>query len=390
MRDEDFILGKFDNTSESCVQKSIHHCLAMIAPFVCDTICYGSMKRNIEGEEQFYEFMISLYYDMYREPEKFIVFAQPYEKYMAERTEKKDFVKKEKEHATDSRESTLRNVFQQAIQFYALFFYNLGIQDSILQQDTGHLIISKENYDIVLQKMERIHESFRNTKRYQVLAEMGVHIDDFLDHAETSNDSLSTSHVEVWIQGYQKAMFGLKYLCDAPDSKFKWMNYLRIDYQNAYEKAPTVKSICDTLPIESVTVIDKLEEILKDLKPKSKLRPLRGIVSDFRWKVEYSVKGKNVCGFYADRDYFMLCIYFNDFRNITEFAKVLDSEDHTLFEWFQAQFPERLCKCPYNRRVFFKEEPRRICGLSNRAEVMHPTPEDTEKALYIMKKFRGL
>lgn len=127
---------------------------------------------------------------------------------------------------------------------------------------------------------------------------------------------------------------------------------------------------------------------MSGMKVKTKIKPLRGIVSDFKWKVEYSCKGKNIWGFYADHEYFMLCIYFNHFQNITEFAKILYDEDRNLFQWFRNQFPERLCKCPNNRRVYFGDEPRRICGLSNRAEIVNPNDDDVEKALYLFKRMR--
>ena len=126
------------------------------------------------------------------------------------------------------------------------------------------------------------------------------------------------------------------------------------------------------------------------MKIKARIKPLRGIVSDFRWKVEYSHKGKNICGFYADTEYFMLCLYFNNFQNITEFAKVLYEQDRELFDWFKNQFPERLCKCPSNRRVYFANESRRICGLSNRAEIVNPDEDDVGRALHILRKYRKL
>ena len=86
----------------------------------------------------------------------------------------------------------------------------------------------------------------------------------------------------------------------------------------------------------------------------------------------------------------MLCIYFNYFMNITEFARSLHEEDSDLFHWFKAHFPERLCKCPNNRRVYFGEDPRRICGLSNRAEIVNPDSEDVERTLYILRRYRNI
>ena len=230
----------------------------------------------------------------------------------------------------------------------------------------------------MLQQMGRIHSAEKNNERYEWLASLGVQTE------EKDND------VYVSQKEYAHAMSGLWYLCKAPDSKYKWMNFLRLDYKNAYAPIPAVADICKTLSPENAEIVKKLEDSLAGMKIKVRIKPLRGIVSDFKWKVEYSSKGKNICGFYADPEYLMLCIYFNHFQNITEFAGNLYEEDIELFQWFQAQFPERLCKCPSNRRVYFGEEHRRICGLSNRAEIVNPDKEDVERALYILRRYRKI
>lgn len=348
-------------------KRSVQHCLAMIASFA------ASDPEREEGQRQFYQFMISIYEGMYENPEEYLVFPAPYEDYIRRKSGEE---KKERAHATDSRESTLRNTFQQAIQFYALYLYRVGVQCEGMEEQS--LVITREKYEDVLEQMERLHESKYNAERYRVLEHLGL-------RTWEEDDRVHIVHGE---QG--KAMEGLLYLCKAPDSKYKWMNFLRLDYKNAYSPIPTVEDIRRTLPEKSREIVGKLEEHLGAWKIKAKIKPLRGIVSDFRWKVEYSHKGKNICGFYADNEYFMLCIYFNHHQNITDFAEVLRQENPDMFQWFQAQFPERLCKCPNNRRVFFGEESRRICGLSNRAEVVNPDEEDLERALWVLRKYRGL
>ncbi len=352
---------------ETYTHRSIKHCLDMIAPFE------GSEHQIKDGQLQFYRFMVSLYRNMYEDPEKYMVFPKPYEEYIA-----KPKGKKEKEHTSNSRESTLRNTFQQAIQFYALYFYNLGVNCDGIDEKDGSLAIAKEKYFDVLNRMNSIHDSKYNAERYEVLSQLGVRT--------YENDD----KVSITIMGYSNAMSGVQYLCKAPDSKYKWMNFLRLDYKNAYSPIPTVDDICKTLPLERAELVGILEDNLSDFKIKKKIRPLRGIVSDFKWKVEYSYKGKNICGFYADNSYFMLCIYFNNFQNITDFAADLYAEDIKLFQWFKKQFPERLCKCPSNRRVYFGDESRRICGMSNRAEIVDPDNNDIENALYILKKYRKI
>lgn len=352
-------------------QRSIKHCLDMIAPF-------EAKEQPEEGKLQFYQFMVSLYQAMYNNPEEFMVFPAPYEEYIVKLKQQESQRKKEKEHANNSRESTLRNTFQQAIQFYALYFYNIGIRCKGIDKQSGSLIILKEDYTDVMNRMNRIHASKYNPERYEVLAKLGVLVSE-------CGDTVNIIH-----KTYTRAMEGVEYLCKAPESKYKWMNFLRLDYKNAYSPIPTVDDICKTLPVKSADVVKKLEDNLAGIKIKAKIRPLRGITSDFKWKVEYSYKGKNICGFYADNEYFMLCIYFNNFQNINEFAKILNEEDHELFQWFKAQFPERLCKCPSNRRVYFGDEPRRICGLSNRAEIVDPGDDDIDRALYILRKYRNI
>lgn len=254
-------------------------------------------KRQEEGgQSQFYEFMLSLYREMYQKPEEYLVFPQPYEEYMKKLKEQEAGKKKEKEHVTNSRESTLRNTFQQAIQFYALYLYRVGLKSKGIDGQTGALLLRKEDYADVIGQMERIHESQYNDARYEVLAKCGIGV-------EEDGDTIFIVH-----RDYPQMMEGIAYLCKAPDSKYKWMNFLRLDFKNAYSPIPTVDDICKTLPAESVEVVKKLETDLAGRKVKTKIRPLRGIVSDFKWKVEYSCKGKNICGFYADKEF--LCFVF--------------------------------------------------------------------------------
>ena len=353
-------------------QRSVKHCLDMIAPFE------ASDQQSEKGQHDFYRLMVSIYQGMYENPEEYLVFPAPYEEYMEKLKQRTPRKKKEKEHVNDSRESTLRNTFQQAIQFYAKYFYNLGLKSRCIDESSGSLVVPKGDYEYVLQQMGRIHSAEKNADRYERLESLGV-------QTEEKDNDVYISHKE-----YTHAMSGLWYLCKAPDSKYKWMNFLRLDYKNAYAPIPTVEDICRTLSPDNAEIVKRLEDSLTGMKVRERIKPLRGIVSDFKWKVEYSSKGKNICGFYADSEYLMLCIFFNHFQNITEFAKTLYEDDAELFQWFQAQFPERLCKCPSNRRVYFGEEPRRICGLSNRAEIVNPDKEDVEKTLYILRKYRKL
>lgn len=357
---------------DTYAQKSIKHCLDMIAPFEMPN------QEKVDGNQHFYRFMVSLYRGMYQNPEGYLVFPSPYEEYARKRKEQRPQKKIEKAHVSDSRESTLRNTFQQAIQFYASYFYHIGMRSRGIEANSGALMIGKGEYADVLEQMERVHEAKYNPERYEVLSKLGLRIYE-------KGDVFHVAHAT-----YERAMEGIEYLCKAPDSKYRWMNFLRLDFKNAYAPVPTVEDICRTLPARSTEAVKKLEDNLSGMKIKAKIKPLRGIVSDFKWKVEYAHKGKNICGFYADNESFLLCIYFNHFQNITDFAEALYGEDRELFQWFKRQFPERLCRCPNNRRVHFHDEPRRICGLSNRAEIENPDQDDMDSALYIIRKYRNI
>ena len=357
---------------ETYAQRSIRHCIDMIAPFEL------SDQQEENGQLQFYQFMHSLYHEMYQRPEEYMVFPEPYEVYMAKLKKQGVQQKKEKEHVTNARESTLRNTFQQAIQFYATYLYRIGVKSEEIDKKTGALMIRKEDYSEVMEQMNRIHESQYNDGRYEVLVKGGIRVSEI-------GDIVHIVHGE-----YPRMMEGIAYLCKASDSKYKWMNFLRLDFKNAYAPIPTVNDICKTLSARSSEAVRKLENNLSGMSVKVRIKPLRGIVSDFKWKVEYVYKGKNICGFYADNESFMLCIYFNHFQNISEFANLLYEEDHDLYLWFKEQFPERLCKCPNNRRVTFGDESRRICGLSNRAEIVNPDDHDVDKALYVLRKYRNI
>lgn len=179
----------------------------------------------------------------------------------------------------------------------------------------------KEGYERVWEKMERIHEAKYNPERYLLLEKSGI-------QTTETPEAIYIRHT-----GYPQLMLGLEYLCKAPESRYKFMNYLRLDYKNAYLPAPLVKDILETLPEQSAGIVREREENLRGFSVKVRIRPLRGIVSDFKWKVEYS--------------------------------------------------------CKSNRWVQFGEEKRRICGMSNRTETINPKEEDVENAIRVLRMYRN-
>ena len=200
---------------ETYAQRSIRHCIDMIAPFEL------SDYQEENGQLQFYQFMHSLYREMYQRPEEYMVFPEPYEVYMAKLKKQGVQPKKEKEHVTNARESTLRNTFQ----------------------------------------MNRIHESQYNAGRYEVLVKGGIRVSEI------------GGIVYIVHEEYPRMMEGIAYLCKAPDSKYKWMNFLRLDFKNAYAPIPTVNDICKTLSARSSEAVRKLENNLAGMSVKVRIKP---------------------------------------------------------------------------------------------------------------------
>ena len=59
---------------------------------------------------------------------------------------------------------------------------------------------------------------YRDMLRYEVLSRLGIEV-----YQEA--DEIHIIHV-----AHKQMMEGIEYLCKAPDSKYKWMNFLRLDF----------------------------------------------------------------------------------------------------------------------------------------------------------------
>ena len=366
------------NTGEhgSAAQKSIWHSMMMLAPFEGVAIDNDSFDKEsiLEGERDFYLFMTTLYQDMYNDPAKYFIPTKPYDEYIqsilknGERTRSA-----EKEHSTDPKECKLRNTFQQAIQFYPEVFYKLGNEaDEICSADYA-LVISKPDFDDVMKSFSRSHVYKENGYRFRAILDLGLQMN------EVGGKYCITS------MNYPKMFLGLWVLCNAPRSKYKYMNYLRLDYKGYYRAMPEIGDVRKTMKEEHAGYVDSILESFKGQKIRYKVKPLRNITSGFDWKVDFMLKGRNVFGFYAEPDYFKLCIYFSNTKNITEFGEKLKIYDPELFDWYCSKFPERLCKCPNNRIVKFGDAKRRICGLTNRAEIANPNDHDIENSKTVIE-----
>jgi len=270
----------------------------------------------------------------------------------------------------------LRNAFQQAIQFYPDYFYEIALASDGIRKKDLSLIITRSKYDEALCSLDRPHIYKENGQRMKALADRGVTIDEVGGICYIS------------CRTAPKMFLGLHVLCSGPESKYKYTNYLRLDYKGFRGDMPGIEDVKSTMKKEHAASVDSLLKLFNGVKVKYRVKPLGSITSSHGWKVEYTLNGKSVFGFFTEPDHLALYIYFNDAKNIAETSRKLEN-DPELFDWFCGRFPERLCKCPSNRVVTFGNVKRRICGLSNRAEIINPGRGDIQKCMAVIKIFRG-
>lgn len=361
-----------DGTFPSSAHLSIWYCRQMLAryhdiPVHLEGLDSETIKR---GTKDFHDFLCFLYDQMYENPERFLIPVGPYDEYIKSSGKKPGA---EKEHFTDTKESKLRNEFQKAIQYYGKFLYELGIRVNSLLGERCEITFSSEVYDEVKNASAIIRKDKSHEKRVEAWRALGIH---FLEE---------NGSVRIRSDKFPLMFIGLRLLCQAPESSYKYMNYLRGDFKGCVRTSPGIEDIKETLLPQHAQMIEQLEQALEELPMKVKIQRLRQITSGFQWKAEYHYKGKNIFGFYAEPAYLMFCLYFNDSKKVNQLSQQLMESDQELYLWFQSKFPKRECQCRYNRKVVFGAEARRICGLSSRAEVENPQAGDVEKSIMIMK-----
>jgi hypothetical protein len=121
-----------------------------------------------------------------------------------------------------------------------------------------------------------------------------------------------------------------------PESTYKYMNYLRLDYKGYYRAIPDINDIKATMDKEHAGILSLLCSLLDNPKIKIKLQPLRSITSNNKWKVRYILDGK--------------CVF--------QFSK--------------------------NKAVMFGNQERRICGSTNQIELFFPNEDDVKKSFALI------
>jgi AraC-like DNA-binding protein len=97
------------------------------------------------------------------------------------------------------------------------------------------LIIAKSRYDEALRSLDRPHIYRENGQRMKALADRGV----------TVNETGGTCYISC--KTAPKMFLGLRVLCSAPEGKYKYMNYLRLDYKGCLGDMPGIEDVKTTM-----------------------------------------------------------------------------------------------------------------------------------------------
>lgn len=351
-------------------RQSILHCLRMLAPFrEAIPSCSHANSDMAEGERQFYAFIKGLYGEMYSDPAFFLIPQGEYDEYLQSLPPKEETGDGD-DHKVDQKESRLRNRFQQAIRFYAAYLYELGTRAQSL--DKGVLVLTAAAWQEARKAMEWPHLRGENGPRFQRLQVLGL------------DERQEPGLVYITCREFPKMLYGLWALCKAPQNKYHYMDYLRVDYRAALHGSPQPGDIFATLNPERAQSARIFHKTMTAQGLKLYVKPLREITSGSSWKGEYRREGRCIAGFYADPDAFTLCLYLGSPEKVGEASAALWARDPLLGVWFDSKFPERRCTCAHNCRVQLGDGPRRICGMACRAEILDPSFEDLQTAMSIL------
>ena len=338
----------------STPQRSIWHAAVFMSPFypvLPEHLTATEAEELREGEESFYNFMVSLYEDMYEHPKDYYIPVEEYDQFMNGRQ------RQELNKRDATKESRLRNKFQRAIQFYQKILFDLGVKGRTL--DSGDCLVIDEDvlYDVILRHNLRIVRG-EERKRLNALTRMGLEI----EYVE--------GKIHLFANQNPKMFQGLTALCQKSRTKYGLTHFLRCDFrgllkghQLSFEDAVVV------LPKKLQKMAYGMDEFMKSMDCKITVQPLKNTTLGSQWKATYLRKGKSLYGFHADTESLHAFAYFNKHKHISRMGYHLKEKFDGLFNWFYENIPERTCSCPNNRKVDIGGRHKRICGLMNRMEV---------------------
>lgn len=346
----------------SATHKSIWHSALFLASFyeaVPANLSAGETANLLEGERNLYRFIKDLYSDMYNNPGLYYLPVGEYDRYMNGR-ERKDL-----HHKNDQKESSLRNKFQQPIQFYQKFLFEIGTR-SEADYSTFNLNIHKSDFHDIYRDMKLSKVRGEEEKLAKALNNLGLEI------IEKAADKIHVANMK-----YPKMLLALSALCRSSNKKYTLTNFLRCDFRgliNGFK--PRFE---DTLAVLSQDLKEnavELNKFMQGLNCKASIEPLKNITLYSKWKVNYSLDGKSVFSFCSDINSLELFAYFNHHENISRMGYILKDKSIELYNWFYEKMPARTCSCRNNNLVDIGGQKKRICGLMNRLDVGNPTIND--------------
>jgi hypothetical protein len=362
----------------STAQYSIWHSIMMLATFEDAQIRLNGFdnKDVIKGEKDFYAFMKTLYQDMYKNPAQYAVPAAEYDDYMKSVDIDKTVADP---HRHDAKESKLRIKFQQAIQFYPDYFWEIGLAADEICNKNYELVISKSQYHNALASLDHAHIKETNGQRLNALMDRGLAV------KETG------TKVHISCRQYPAMFLGLKVLLTAPESKYKHLNYLRLDYKGRHRAMPEIEDIQATLETEHRDTLNLLLPLFVTPKTRYALYPLSNITSGSNWKVDYFINSKRIFGFYAGPGFLSIGVLFKTPENLMRVIKTLEATDPKLLEWFCNQFTEVFHDCPRNKTIMFGKQKKNICCGSSggKMEITNPQKNDVKRCIEIIKLCNG-
>lgn len=282
--------------------------------------------------------------------------------------------RKELHHKNDQKESSLRNKFQQPIQFYQKFLFELGAQAD-LDNSTFGLTIDKSVFLNIFRNMRLSKIRGEEEKLAKALNRVGLEIDE-----------KTTGRIHITNVKYSKMLLALSALCKSSNKKYAFTNFLRCDFRGLFDGfKPQFEDTIAILSEDLKGIAIKLDKFMQELNCKVSIEPLKNILLYSGWKVNYSLNGKSVYSFCADINRLELHAYFNHHKNVSRMGYILKDESNELYNWFYEKIPVRMCSCKNNNLVDIGGQKKRICGLMNRLDVGNPKNDDAKNIESIIR-----
>lgn len=295
--------------------------------FMAPLYCSGALA---EGEKSFYNFMCRLYSDMYDNPEKYYIPAGEYDDFMNGR-ERRSLDKKYKQ-----KESRLRNRFQQSIQFYQKLLFEIGRKAEFVSHNTFKFnkLFLGDMINIYNLRTIRGEE----VKRAMALSNTGLEVEETENELIIKNDE------------YPEMYDALCAIANVKNNKYSLTNFLRCDFRGLTSCfKPCFDDVSCVLPENYKCMALEMDELMRGLRCKVSIEPLKNTTLYSQWKVSYKYNGKLFYSFHADTNDFEIFAHFNDYKNISCAGYFLKEHSKSIYNWFYDKVPERKCTCPNNR-----------------------------------------